>query len=214
MFPLLFSVLSGVRELSATASLAEILQPEMTSELPSMPGVSPRDLVASLCPIAVALIVATIRYRNEKQVQQRTFNPQTHSALLLTFGDAGIMPYSNCDDLGAVLERQRSETFYISDSSVVIFKVRSRNLSSMEWRQTCRLNVSKRQVDGILYRVHRHYFCSEPSALADMFATRAPQLVEVNGKEQLEGTTDESAIEIAGVTPIEFEALLRFFYSS
>ena len=66
----------------------------------------------------------------------------------------------------------------------------------------------------MLYRVHRHYFCSEPSVLADMFAMCPPQLVEVNGKEQLEGTTDESAIEIAGVTSTEFDALLRFFYSS
>jgi hypothetical protein len=65
----------------------------------------------------------------------------------------------------------------------------------------------------VLYRVHRHYFCSEPSVLADTFAACPPRVVEVNGNEQLEGTTDESAIEIPGVTPTEFEALLRFFYS-
>lgn len=47
-----------------------------------------------------------------------------------------------------------------------------------------------------------------------MFAVCPPQTVEVNGEEQLEGTTDESAIEVPGVTPIEFESLLRFFYSS
>lgn len=41
-----------------------------------------------------------------------------------------------------------------------------------------------------------------------------PQFVEVNGKEQLEGATDESAIEIEGIMSAEFEALLRFFYSS
>lgn len=70
------------------------------------------------------------------------------------------------------------------------------------------------KVDGVLYRVHRHYFCSEPSVLADVFTVCPPHFVEVNGKEQLEGTTDESAIEIVGVTSIEFEALLRFFYSS
>jgi len=74
--------------------------------------------------------------------------------------------------------------------------------------------VPKSQVDGVLYRVHRHYFCSEPSVFADMFAARPPQLVEVDGEEQLEGTTDESAIEIPGITHIEFEALLRFFYTS
>jgi hypothetical protein len=47
-----------------------------------------------------------------------------------------------------------------------------------------------------------------------MFAVCPPQLVEVDGKEELEGTTDESAIEVAGVTSTEFDALLRFFYSS
>lgn len=41
-----------------------------------------------------------------------------------------------------------------------------------------------------------------------------PQSVEVDGKEELEGTTDESAVEVAGVTSTEFDALLRFFYSS
>jgi hypothetical protein len=66
----------------------------------------------------------------------------------------------------------------------------------------------------VLYRVHKHYFRSEPSAFADMFAVCPPQFVEVDGEQQVEGTTDESAIEIPGVTPIEFEALLRFFYSS
>lgn len=47
-----------------------------------------------------------------------------------------------------------------------------------------------------------------------MFAMFPPQSVEVDGKEELEGTTDESAIEVAGVTSTEFDALLRFFYSS
>lgn len=75
-------------------------------------------------------------------------------------------------------------------------------------------NVLEHQVDGVLYRVHKHYFRSEPSALADMFAVCPPQLVEVDGEQQIEGTTDESAIEIPGVTAIEFEALLRLFYSS
>lgn len=76
------------------------------------------------------------------------------------------------------------------------------------------LDVSKCQVDGVFYRVHKHYFCCEPSVFADMFVACPPQLVEVDGEQQLEGTTDESAIEIPGVTSIEFEALLRFFYSS
>ena len=66
----------------------------------------------------------------------------------------------------------------------------------------------------MLYRVHKHYFCSEPSVFADMFVGSPPQSVEVDGEQQLEGTSDESAIEIPGVTPVEFEALLRFFYSS
>ena len=47
-----------------------------------------------------------------------------------------------------------------------------------------------------------------------MFAVCPPQLVGVEEEEQVKGATDESAIEIPGVAPIEFEALLRFFYSS
>ena len=75
-------------------------------------------------------------------------------------------------------------------------------------------HVPKRQVDGMLYRAHKHYFRSEPSVFADMFAVYPPQLVKVDEEQQVKGTTDESAIEIPGVAPIEFEALLRFFYSS
>lgn len=66
----------------------------------------------------------------------------------------------------------------------------------------------------MLYRVHKHYFYSEPSVFADIFALCPLQSVDVDGEQQIKGTTDESAIEIPGVTPIEFEALLRFFYSS
>ena len=76
------------------------------------------------------------------------------------------------------------------------------------------LGVPRHQVDGVLYRVHKHYFRSEPSLFADGFAVCPPQLVEPGGERQLDGTADESAIEVPGVTPMEFEALLRFFYSS
>jgi len=193
MLPLLLSFLSGVRELSATASLAEVQQPKAPLEFIDISGVSSRDLIASLCPVAVALVVASIRYYNEKQMQQRASDPQTHSSPLLSFGEVDVdtAPHGDCGDFGTALERRRSERFYVSDTSIVVFRV-----------------------DGVLYRVHRHYFCSESNVLADTFVVCPPQLVEVNGKEQLEGTTDESAIEIAGVTPTEFEALLRFFYSS
>ena len=129
MFPLLLSVLSGVRELSATASLAEAHKPDVSFELPNLPGVSAKDFVASLCPIAVAFIVATIRYYNEKQIQRRTSDPQVHPNPLLTFGDVNIVQHSNCGDIGAVLERRRSERFYISDNSIVTFKVRSTSLT-------------------------------------------------------------------------------------
>ena len=75
-------------------------------------------------------------------------------------------------------------------------------------------HIPKCQVGEMLYRAHRHYFRSEPSVFADMFAVCPPQLVGVEEEEQVKGATDESAIEIPGVAPIEFEALLRFFYSS
>ena len=133
MFPLLLSVLSGVRELSATASLAEFQQPGELLELLVMPGVSSKELVASLCPIAVAFVVATIRYYNEKQVKQRALDPYPQSSPgLLPFGDVDTASHSNCGDFNAAVERRRSDTFYVSDNSIVIFRVRD-SLYSAGW---------------------------------------------------------------------------------
>lgn len=128
MFPLLFSVLSGVRELSATASLEGFRQSEAPPRLSIMPGVSSRDLIASLCPVAAALIVATVRYYNEKRMQQRTSDPHAYFNPLLTFEDINIASYKDCGDLRTVLGRCRSETFYISDDSIVVFRVCNLNL--------------------------------------------------------------------------------------
>jgi len=133
MFPLLFSVLSGVRELSATASLADFQPPEASPGLPSILGVSSKDLLASVCPIAVALIVATIRHYNEKQMQQRTSDSDGCSNLLSTFEDADVASYGKCGDIGAALQRRRSKTFYVSDNSIMIFRVRTLSLNSMPW---------------------------------------------------------------------------------
>lgn len=123
MLPLLLSFLSGVRELSATASLAEVQQSKPPLEVLDISGVSSRDLIASLCPVAVAFIVASIRYYNEKQMQQRTLDPQAQPNPLLAFGDVDTELYGNCGDVGATPKRQRSEAFYVSDTSVVIFRV-------------------------------------------------------------------------------------------
>ena len=133
MFPLLLSLLSGVRELSATASLAEVhvQRPKAPPELPYISGVSSRDLIASLCPVAVAIIVASIRYYNEKQMQQRTLDPRAQPSPLLTFGDVDTASHGNCGDFGTVLERQRSETFYVSDTSVAIFRVCSSSVNPL-----------------------------------------------------------------------------------
>lgn len=119
----MLSFLSGVRELSAIASLAEAQQPKTLPEIPDMSGVSSRDLIASLCPVAVAFIVASIRYYNEKQMEQRTLDPQVRLSPLLTFEDVDTGSQGNCGDLGTALEHRRSETFYVSDTSVVIFRV-------------------------------------------------------------------------------------------
>jgi hypothetical protein len=129
MFPLLFSILSGVRELSATASLAELEQPEAPLEFPMTLGVSSRDLIASICPIAVAFIVATVRHYNEKQMEQRTSDPHLHQNPLLTLEDVEVAPHGNCGDFGTALGRRRSEAFYVSDNSVVVFKVGSPSLN-------------------------------------------------------------------------------------
>lgn len=123
MLPLLLSCLSSVRELSATASLAEVQPPTAPPQLPYMSGVSSRDLIASLCPVAAACVVASIRYYNEKQMQKRTLDPQDDPNPLLTFSDADTASHGNCGDFGTILERRRSETFYVSDTSVVTFRV-------------------------------------------------------------------------------------------
>ena len=123
MFPLLFSVLSGIKELSATASLEGFRQSEAPPRLSIMPGVSSRDLIASLCPVAAALVVATTRYYNEKRMQQRTSDPHVYSNPLLAFEDINIESGNDCGDLRTALGRCRSETFYISDDSIVVFRV-------------------------------------------------------------------------------------------
>lgn len=132
MLPLLLSFLSGVRELSATASLAEAQQPETPPELPDMSGVSCRDLIASLCPVAVAFVVASIRYYNDKKMRRRTSDPQADASQLLAFGDVDTGSHNNCGDCGTVLERRRSEAFYVSDTSVVVFRVCNSNGNSVE----------------------------------------------------------------------------------
>jgi hypothetical protein len=66
------------------------------------------------------------------------------------------------------------------------------------------------QVNGCLYRVHKHFFVSEAGFFMDMFAL--PQLSDAAGESPKEGTTDDTAIIIPDVTCREFEALLDFFY--
>lgn len=140
MLPFLLSFLSGVRELSATASLAEVQQPKAPLELPDMSGVSSRDLIASLCPVAVAFVVASIRYYNEKQMEQRTSDPQAHSSPLLTFGDVDSLAHGDCGDLSTALQRRRSGEFYVSDASVVVFRVcaSSVNAAKSVWKNLTR----------------------------------------------------------------------------
>jgi hypothetical protein len=133
MLPLLLSFLSGIRELSATASLAEAQQPRAPLELPDMSGVSSRDLIASLCPVAVAFIVASIRYYNEKQMRHRTLDPQVDPTPLLTFGDVDTASHGDCGDWGTELEHRRSKAFYVSDTSVVVFRVCSLSENLVKW---------------------------------------------------------------------------------
>ena len=131
MFPLLFSVLYGVRELSATASLEGFRQPEASPRFSIMPGVSSRDLIASLCPVAAAIIVAAIRYYNEKRMRQRASDPHAYSSPFLTFEDINIASYKDCGDLHTAFGRCRSETFYFSNDGIVVFRVCNLSLNSM-----------------------------------------------------------------------------------
>ncbi|KAI0305099.1 hypothetical protein B0F90DRAFT_1701254 [Multifurca ochricompacta] len=64
------------------------------------------------------------------------------------------------------------------------------------------------QVENRLFRVHRHFLAENSLAFSSMFSLpRAP----TDGS-AVEGTSDSNPIHLSGVTELEFETLLRYFY--
>ncbi|KAI0311389.1 hypothetical protein OF83DRAFT_1151259, partial [Amylostereum chailletii] len=68
------------------------------------------------------------------------------------------------------------------------------------------------QVEGKLYKVHRHFLVEHSSAFRDMFALPAPAASSTAGG--IEGDSDEHPIHLSGVTGVEFESLMKVFYRS
>jgi len=64
------------------------------------------------------------------------------------------------------------------------------------------------RVEDSLYKTHKYFFTWESGFFQDMFSL--PQPCEES--KPADGSTDETAINLPGVTCVEFEALLDFFY--
>jgi len=66
------------------------------------------------------------------------------------------------------------------------------------------------QVENRLFRVHRHFLAKYSPIFGSMFSLpRIPG----EGATVVEGASDENPIYLSGVTELEFETLLRYFYS-
>jgi len=70
------------------------------------------------------------------------------------------------------------------------------------------------QVESRLFRVHRHFLAENSLVFSSMFSL--PRTIATNGcsTSDAEGTSDANPIHLSGVTELEFETLLRYFYKS
>jgi hypothetical protein len=69
------------------------------------------------------------------------------------------------------------------------------------------------QVEDRLFRVHRHFLAENSLVFSSMFSL--PRTTVTTGSTaDAEGTSDANPIHLAGVTELEFETLLRYFYKS
>ncbi|KAI0251874.1 hypothetical protein BJV78DRAFT_1374585 [Lactifluus subvellereus] len=66
------------------------------------------------------------------------------------------------------------------------------------------------QVENRLFRVHRHFLAENSLVFSSMFSL--PR--EPTDSSSAEGTCDTNPIYLSGVTELEFETLLRYFYNS
>jgi len=67
------------------------------------------------------------------------------------------------------------------------------------------------QVEDRLFRVHRHFLAENSLVFSSLFSL--PRGLE-EADSAAEGATDANPIHLAGVTELEFETLLRYFYKS
>ncbi|KAI0290005.1 hypothetical protein BC826DRAFT_913885, partial [Russula brevipes] len=67
-------------------------------------------------------------------------------------------------------------------------------------------------VEDCLFRVHRHFLVENSPLFSSMFSL--PSSAPVDGNSPVEGSDDENPIFLAGVTEVEFESLLQYFYKS
>jgi len=68
------------------------------------------------------------------------------------------------------------------------------------------------QVENRLFRVHRHFLAENSPVFRSMFSL--PRIPSEASAAAVEGASDEDPIYLSGVTELEFETLLRFFYKS
>ena len=68
------------------------------------------------------------------------------------------------------------------------------------------------QVENRLFRVHRHSLVKNSPIFRSMFSQPPPREAGTAAA-MVEGTSDENPIYLSGVTELEFETLLRYFYN-
>ncbi|KAI0784841.1 hypothetical protein C8Q75DRAFT_830898 [Abortiporus biennis] len=69
-------------------------------------------------------------------------------------------------------------------------------------------STSPRQAENTVFKVHRYYLTRESDFFHDLFS------LPRGDEKDVEGTTDENAILLPGVTARQFELVLEYFYLS
>jgi len=65
-------------------------------------------------------------------------------------------------------------------------------------------------VENRLFRVHRHLLAENSPIFSSMYSL--PRIPNEDGAAAVEGAADENPIYLSGVTELEFETLLQYFY--
>jgi hypothetical protein len=72
------------------------------------------------------------------------------------------------------------------------------------------MRVFTAQVENRLFRVHRHFLAENSLVFSSMFSL--PRGMDETGAAPVEGASDANPIHLTGVTELEFETLVRYFY--